>query len=209
MSRHISLLILAILVFLSSTAMVQDKKFVGSEKCLSCHKQIYETWKESTHYRAVQDVAPSRNAIIVQWKGVVKVKSGNIPEANIRLDRSPDGDFLATLVDSKDPSKEATYKVAFTQGAGSMKGQMYYTKIGNNYYGLPINWQTAASNFVPTSLDSWYNEDGSLKQPSADQSWEMTCAGCHQTGLEYKKAGDGYAATYSEISIGCEKCHGP
>ena len=208
MSRHFCSIIFAILVFLPATVIAQSK-FVGSAKCMSCHKQIYETWQESTHFRAVREVTPSHNAVIAQWKGVVKLKSGNIPEATIKLDRGPDGEFLATLVDSRDPSKEATYKVVLTQGAGSMKGQMYYTKIGNNYYGLPINWQTAASNFVPTILDSWYNEDGSLKQPSIDKSWEMTCAGCHQTGLEFKKVGNGYEATYSELSIGCEKCHGP
>jgi predicted CXXCH cytochrome family protein len=208
MSRHFNFLILATLVFLSSSVLAQGK-FVGSKKCLSCHKQIYETWKESTHYRAVQEVTPSHNAVIATWKGVIKVKSGNIPEATIKLDRGPDGEFLATLVDSKDPSKEAAYKIVMTQGAGSMKGQMYYTRIGNNYYGLPLNWETISSKFVPTSMDNWYNEDGSLKQPSIDKSWEMTCAGCHQTGIEYKKVENGYEATYSDLSIACEKCHGP
>jgi len=184
-------------------------EFVGSEKCQTCHQSIYETWKESTHFKATQEVTPSHDSVIAEWKGVVKVKSGNIPEATIKLNRGSDGEFLATLVDSKDPSKEATYKVLLTQGAGSLRGQMYYTKIGNNYYSMPINWETAASSFVPTFIGAWYDQDGSLKQPSIDRSWEMGCAACHQTGLEYKKVGNGYEATYSELSIGCEKCHGP
>ena len=207
MSRYFCTLFSVMVVFLSTSVMAESR-FVGAAKCMSCHKQIYETWQESTHYRAVQEVTPSHDAVIAQWKGVVKLKSGNIPEAVIKLNRGSGGEFLVTLVDSKNPTKEATYKVLLTQGAGSMKGQMYYTKIGNNYYGLPLNWETISSKFVPTLLDNWYNEDGSLKQPSMDKSWEITCAGCHQTGLEYKKVENGYEATYSDLSIGCEKCHG-
>jgi len=199
---------LAVVVFSLSYGMAEPE-FSGSDKCMSCHTSIYQTWKESTHNRAVQEVAASHDGIVAEWGGIVKAKSGKMPEATIKLDRGSDGSFTATLVDSKDPSIEVTYKVAFSQGAGSMKGQMYYVKIGNNYYGLPINWQTAASKFVPTLIDTWYNEDGSLKQPSIDKSWEMTCAGCHQTGLQMKKVEGGYEASYSEISIGCEKCHGP
>jgi predicted CXXCH cytochrome family protein len=201
-------MILAGFALLPLPAMAQSK-FVGSEKCMPCHQEIYKTWQESTHSRAVQEVTPTKNAVIAQWKGIVKLKSGNIPEATIKLDRGPDGEFLATLVDSRDPTKEVTYKVARTQGAGSMKTQEYYTKIGNNYYVLPINWETISTRFVPTALDNWYSEDGSLKQPPIDKSWEMTCASCHQTGLEYKKVQNGYEATYSDLSIGCEKCHGP
>ena len=208
MPRHFSTLVLTALIFLSSSVTAQGK-FVGSEKCLSCHKQIYETWKESTHNKAVQEITPSKSGVIADWKGEIKLKSGKIPEATIKLDRGADGNYLATLVDAKDTSKTATYEVERTQGSGSVKGQQYYIRIDRNYYSLPMNWQTVSSKFIPASLDIWYNEDGSLKQPSVDKSWELTCAGCHQTGLEFKKTGNGYEATYSELSIGCEKCHGP
>ena len=206
--RALNWMILAALTFLSSSGMAESR-FVGAEKCMSCHRDIYKTWQESTHYRAVQEVTPTHNGVIAQWKGVLKLKSGNIPEETIKLDRGPDGEFLVTLVDIKDPAKGTTYKVLRTQGAGSMKGQNYYTKIGNNYYLLPIYWETISSKFTPASFDMWYNDDGSLKQPPVERSWEMTCAGCHQTGLEYKKVQDRYEATYTDLSIGCEKCHGP
>jgi predicted CXXCH cytochrome family protein len=37
----------------------------------------------------------------------------------------------------------------------------------------------------------------------------MSCAGCHNTGLELKKVDRGYESKYIELNIGCEKCHGP
>lgn len=146
--------------------------------------------------------------ILQRTQGEVKLKSGGIPEVTIRLRKDTEGNYLATLMDSRDTSKEVTYEVEATQGSGAVKGQQYYVRIGNNYFTLPMNWQTVASKFIPASLDIWYNEDGSLKEPAPDSSWEMLCAGCHQTGLTYKKVDDGYEATCSEMSIGCEKCHG-
>jgi len=183
-------------------------EFVGSDKCQACHQEIYDTWRESSHAKAFLPLTPDSDWVIADWQGEVKLKSGNMPEVTIRLRRDAGGNYLATLVDAKDPSREATYKVEATQGSGTVKGQQYYIRIGNNYFTLPMNWQTVASRFIPASLDVWYNEDGSLKEPAPDASWEMTCAGCHQTGLAYEKAGEGYEATCSEMSIGCEKCHG-
>jgi predicted CXXCH cytochrome family protein len=37
----------------------------------------------------------------------------------------------------------------------------------------------------------------------------MSCAGCHNTGLELRKVEKGYESKYIELNIGCEKCHGP
>jgi predicted CXXCH cytochrome family protein len=208
MAHKVCPLFLAIVVFLPASLEAQSK-FVGSEKCQPCHQQIYETWRESTHARAVQEVTPTQNAVIAEWKGVVKLKSGDLPEATVKLNRGADGEFLVTLVDAKDPNKEATYKVVRTQGAGSMKGQNYYTRIGGNYYMLPVYWETISSKFTAATLSNWYNQDGGLKQPSIDKSWEMTCASCHQTGLNFTRVENGYQATYTDLSIGCEKCHGP
>jgi hypothetical protein len=130
MPRHFVSLYLVILVFLSTSVMAQNT-FIGSEKCVSCHKQIYETWKESTHRKAVQALTPSSDTVITDWEGEIKIKSGKIPEATIKLDRGSEGSYMATLVDSKDPSKQLTYKVVRTQGAGSMKGvEAYKTKFG-------------------------------------------------------------------------------
>jgi predicted CXXCH cytochrome family protein len=42
-------------------------------------------------------------------------------------------------------------------------------------------------------------------------NWNFMCADCHSTGLRknYDAAQDRYATSWSEISVGCEGCHGP
>ena len=104
--------------------------------------------------------------------------------------------------------KRSTYNVARTYGGWGWK-QRYQVKIGNHHYILPFQWNQATSRWVPYNLQNWYNEDGSLKQPSVEKSFEMSCAGCHNTGLELKKVDRGYESKYVELNIGCEKCHGP
>ena len=43
-----------------------------------------------------------------------------------------------------------------------------------------------------------------------DQNWNFMCASCHSTGLVrgYDAARDRYDTTWTEISVGCESCHG-
>ena len=43
------------------------------------------------------------------------------------------------------------------------------------------------------------------------QNWNFMCADCHSTNLQknYDAATDTYATRWSEISVGCEACHGP
>jgi predicted CXXCH cytochrome family protein len=199
-------LILITLILIPTLTMAQAK-YVGSEKCASCHKAIYGTWKDTLHNKSQQMLTPENDSVVVDWKGTVKLKAGNIPEATVKLNES-NKIHQATLVDTKDPSKEVTYTVVRTYGGWGWK-QRYQVKIGNNHFILPIQWNQATSRWVPYNLQNWYNEDGSLKQPAPEKSFEMSCAGCHNTGLELKKAERGYESTYVELNTGCEKCHGP
>ena len=43
-----------------------------------------------------------------------------------------------------------------------------------------------------------------------DQTWNFMCASCHSTGLVrgYDATRDRYDTTWTEISVGCESCHG-
>ena len=43
------------------------------------------------------------------------------------------------------------------------------------------------------------------------QSWNASCAECHSTDVRkgYRADADAYETTWSEVSVGCEACHGP
>jgi Flp pilus assembly protein TadD len=52
--------------------------------------------------------------------------------------------------------------------------------------------------------------DDVLHWSKLNQNWNFMCAECHSTGVRknYDAANDRYATTFSEISVGCEACHG-
>ena len=200
-------LFLLVSILIPSLAMAQAR-YVGSGKCISCHKSIYAMWKDTLHNKSQQILSRTNDTLVTDWKGTIKLRVANIPEVTIKLEEGPGFVNQATLVDAKDPSKEVTYTVVRTQGGWGWK-QRYQVTIGNNHYILPFQWNQATSRWVVYNLQNWYNEDGSLKQPGVEKSFEMSCAGCHNTGLELKKVVRGYESKYSELNIGCEKCHGP
>ncbi len=195
-------------VFFPSLVSGQEAGYVGSQKCLACHKETFESWRGTLHNKSQQILGPTNDTVVVNWHGTVKLQSGKIPTVSVKLTRGPRGTYQATLVDAKDPSKEQAYTIARTYGGWGWK-QRYHVKIGSNYYILPIQWNQATSRWVPYNLQNWYNEDGALKQPAVGQSFEMSCAGCHNTGLQFKKADSGFESTYVELNTGCERCHGP
>ena len=182
--------------------------YVGSARCMPCHRQIYESWKDTLHNKSQQVLNGSNDTVVVAWQGNVKLKAGNIPEVTVALSKGPGGNYQATLIDAKDPSQQVVYSLIRTYGGWGWK-QRYLTKIGGNDYILPIQWNQVSSRWVPYNLQSWYNEDGSLKKPVPMNSFEAKCAGCHNTGLELKKVNEGYESKYVELNAGCEKCHGP
>jgi hypothetical protein len=53
--------------------------------------------------------------------------------------------------------------------------------------------------------------DDPLHWTGREQTWNFMCALCHSTGLVrgYGAARDRYATGWTEISVGCESCHGP
>ncbi len=199
--------VLFVILCVPSLAIAQAS-YVGSAKCVSCHKAISETWKDTLHNKSQQALSPANDTVVVDWQGVVKLKAGKIPEATVKLHKDDKGTYHATLVDTKDTSRSVTYTIARTYGGWGWK-QRYHVIIGNNHYILPIQWNQAALRWVPYNLQNWYNEDGSLKALSVKNSFEMKCAACHNTGLELKKVNDGYESKYLELNTGCEKCHGP
>jgi predicted CXXCH cytochrome family protein len=196
------------LAWLPPTA-IAEPTYAGSTACGLCHQDVFAKWKDTLHNKSQQELSVTNGPVVVAWNGSVKLKAGAIPEVSIELFEGPDGVHRATLIDAKDPSQRATYAVARTYGGWGWK-QRYQTKIGDSHYILPMQWNQATSRWVPYNLQYWYNPDGSLRVPAPNRSFEAQCAGCHNTGLAIEKTASGeFRTTYSELNIGCEKCHGP
>jgi predicted CXXCH cytochrome family protein len=119
--------------------------------------------------------------------------------------RDPNQHPEAILPDLTKPDPLITFNksdIAFVYG--SKWKQRYFTKIGDDYFPLPAQWDVTHQQwrryFVQSGTDWWatlYPPDN-LKRPTGP-----LCDGCHSVNYDVR------TKTVTEWNVGCEKCHGP
>jgi len=86
---------------------------------------------------------------------------------------------------------------------GSLWKQRYFTKIGDDYFPQPAQWDVAHKvwrpYFVPKGGDWWepFYPPDNMKRPTGP-----TCDGCHSVGYDI------HTKQVAEWNVGCERCHG-
>jgi predicted CXXCH cytochrome family protein len=91
--------------------------------------------------------------------------------------------------------------VAFTYG--SKWKQRYFTKVGNDYFAFPAQWDVAAGVWraygAKPGTDWWVEHypAGQMERPTGP-----LCDGCHSVNYNVQTHG------VTEWNVGCEKCHG-
>ena len=123
--------------------------------------------------------------------------------ANVVRDPVQHPDAIIPDFSKPDPLLTFTVKdIAFVYG--SKWKQRYFTKIGNDYFPLPAQWDVQnhvwRPYFVRPGTDWWvshYPADN-LKRPTGP-----VCDGCHSVNYNTR------TGSVSEWNVGCEKCHGP
>jgi len=106
-----------------------------------------------------------------------------------------------------DPAKNPVYKFTKDQVAlvyGSLWKQRYFTKIGDDYFPEPAQWDVTNKvwrpYFVANNADWWaslYPPDN-FRRPTGP-----LCDGCHSVGYDI------HTKQVVEWNVGCERCHGP
>lgn len=149
----------------------------------------------SAHYVGSQACEKCHEAIYRRWK--------KTPMANVV--RDPGSDPHAFLPDpaTNTIAPFAAGQVAFVYG--SLWKQRYFTRVGDNYYPLPVQWDVGNRKWLPyhvpsNGADWWaafYPEDN-MHRPTGP-----TCDGCHSVGYDI------HTHKPAEWNVGCERCHGP
>jgi hypothetical protein len=155
------------------------KEFVGSEKCKSCHSEEFKSWKASFHAKMIQ---PRKGGILRQ--ALEKWKN----------DGTNPGPTKGNVTGKTFTLDEVQYVV------GSRWKQRYLVK----------NEETGNLQL----MDKQFNRYSGLWENYGQKNdWNTHCATCHTTGYritEYdEKARRTVKSEFTEISVGCENCHGP
>lgn len=173
--------------------------YAGNEKCVSCHKDIYEQHLKTAHHLTSQP-ADEKN-ISGSFENGKNSFSYN-PALNIKMEKRDSGLYQVVYFNG---DEKMAMRFNITIGSGTM-GQSYIEKRGSHYYQMPITYFTAAK--------QWSNSPGFPNDKVlTDRPITARCLECHATyaqgegGTEMEPAG--FAADKMILGVGCEKCHGP
>src|SRR5262249_12381120 len=122
-------------------------------------------------------------------------------------------DRLFVETEGKD-GKPAQFEVSYTFGLSPLQQYLIGFPDGR-MQALPYAWDTRSE---AEGGQRWFhlypNEDlppsDALHWTGPQQNWNYMCAECHSTHVQknYDAGSDSFRTTFSEVSIGCEACHG-
>ena len=201
------MLLLCIVVYVhaaTDNAEVNDK-FVGSEACASCHQTEYSQWKGSHHEQAMQHA--NVDTVLGDFDNATYIYN----KVTSRFFRKGDQYWVNT--DGAD-GKLADFQVFYTFGVEPL--QQYLIGLpGGRYQAFTIAWDTrqkskGGQRWFHLYPDEKVTHKDVLHWTRASYNWNSRCAHCHSTDLHknYDQATNKYKTAWSEISVGCESCHG-
>jgi tetratricopeptide (TPR) repeat protein len=180
--------------------------FVGSSSCQNCHEAEFHDWVGSDHELAMQ--IADADTVLGDFNDASFEYFGTITQFFTR-----DDGFYVRTADASGEDRD--FRIAFTFGVEPL--QQYLIEFpGGRLQTLAYTWDTRPE---PEGGQRWFHQypdeyiapDDLLHWTGLQQNWNYMCAECHSTNLKmgFDAASDSFNTSYSEISVGCESCHGP
>jgi predicted CXXCH cytochrome family protein len=148
----------------------------------------------TAHYIGSQACEKCHTQIYDHWK--------KTPMANVVRDPREHPDAIIPDLATDTVAKFTKDQVSLVYG--SIWKQRYFTKIGDDYFPEPAQWDVGNHKWlpynVPKTADWWvqfYPADNMQRPTSA------TCDGCHSVDYNI------HTKQVAEWNVGCERCHGP
>ncbi len=188
-----------------SNSQYSEPQFVGSKTCLECHNIEYEQWLISDHYFAM-DTADEQS-VFGDFNNAILEQGG-------RTHKFYKKDKKFFVFTDGPEGKMEEFEVKYTFGAWPLQQYLVPFPDGK-YQTLALTWDTITKQWYHMADRVYEGQDidhnNWLHWTNQAQNWNGMCADCHSTNL--KKGFDHktktYNTTWSEISVGCEACHGP
>lgn len=187
-------------------ARAEEAQFVGSARCAACHQSQYEDWRTSHHAAAMQ-VADDKTVL------------GDFNDARFRKGEAESTFFRRHgkyWVRAEGPSGAlAEFEIKYTFGVYPL--QQYLLELpGGRLQAFGLAWDARPADQGGQRWFDLYPDrklvaGDPLHWTGLDQNWNFQCAWCHSTDLKknYDPGSATFATRWSEISVGCEACHGP
>ncbi|MDA9479647.1 hypothetical protein XI03_35165 [Bradyrhizobium sp. CCBAU 65884] len=179
--------------------------FVGSQTCSGCHATEAKLWQSSQHRHAMDHA--TEQSVRGDFNGATFDYAGTRTRF-FRKDRT-------FLIETDGPDgKIATFEVKYTFGVDPLQQYLIEFPDGR-VQALSIAWDTrpkeqGGQRWLHLYPDGAITHEDPLHWTKLNQNWNFMCAECHSTDVHknYDAGKNSFATTFSEISVGCEACHG-
>jgi Cytochrome c554 and c-prime len=178
---------------------VQYTDYAGSEKCISCHKEAYDSFVHTAHYLTG---APAEEKFL---------KGSFVPGTNsyhynsqlqIDMEKKDTGYYQTVYYKGE---KKISMRFDMVIGSGT-KGQSFLTWRDNKLFQLPITYYTEANQW---SVSPGLRTDKVV----IDKPVSSRCMECHSTFVQALGEPQLDPMEFDRnrvlLGVGCEKCHGP
>jgi predicted CXXCH cytochrome family protein len=182
-----------------------DARYVGSQACAGCHEQEHASWLGSQHQLAMQHA--TAESVLGNFDDARFTYAG-ITSTFFRRD----GRYFVRT-DGAD-GKLAEFEIQYTYGVTPLQQYLIEFPDGR-IQALSIVWDVRPQS---QGGQRWYHlypkeritHTDPLHWTKGAQNWNFMCAECHSTEVRknFDLATNTFKTTWSEISVGCEACHG-
>ncbi|MEC7556922.1 MAG: multiheme c-type cytochrome [Planctomycetota bacterium] len=174
----------------------EEVTYVGSRQCAGCHTEQHATWKTSSHARSMIRVSPDDEPPDATFE---HKKSGRAYEVLRVESKLRHRESLILRDGTKVPLSD--HPLEFLVGSGRFS-RTYLVELEGTLVESPVTWyaQRQAWDMSP-GYD--YRVHRSFRRRATH-----SCLLCH-AGLVDPSPPRGFTFPHNEISIGCERCHGP
>ena len=183
-----------------------DAQYVGAQRCVECHQQAFDDWKESDHHKAMEPA--TAETVLGDFNDTEFDHFGHVT----RFYRKGDEYWVNT---ENDQGERVDYKIDYTFGFEPLQ-QYLIAFPGGRYQALQVCWDSRPAE---DGGQRWFHLYQDEAIPPEDElhwtrrhfNWNFMCADCHSTDLHknFDPQTDSYHTTWSEMNVSCEACHGP
>jgi len=182
--------------------------YAGDEACLSCHRQLSQSYKHTPHHLTSQ--LPTPNSVLGSFSNgsnsltIVDSKQAVEPGLEFVMDSRRDGLFETARSGWNLDVYQRTERIDLVTGSGK-RGQTYLYWQGDRLFELPVSYWGDGHR--------WINSPGYI-DGTADFSRPVNpaCLECHATyirALSSDPATNRFDRKSLVPGISCESCHGP
>lgn len=185
----------------SGAPAAETPRFLGSNTCGTCHQAELEAWVGSHHAWALKE--PTSESVLGDFEGARFEHDGVIS----RFFRKGDRYFVET--DGAD-GKRKEFEISYVVGVAPL--QQYLVELDRGrLQALDIAWDTEHKRWFHLYPGTEISAGNGLHWTGPYKNWQARCAVCHQTDFRknYEPRARGYQSSWSELTVGCEACHGP